>query len=259
MAKKEERKEKKKVLKKKTENPQKRKRVQRVIKRGKKYSAAKKLVEKRLYNISEAVSLAKKVSISKFVGTLEGHLKIGVDLAKPEQLVRGTVDLPHGTGKETRVIYFSDNENEVRLALEAGAIKAGGDDLLDEVQKGFLGFDVSVSSPSFMTKLSKVARILGPRGLMPSPKDGTITTDPQKTISEIKKGKVSFRTDKTGVIHVPLGKLNFEDEKLIENARAFVNQVKSLKPSGQKGKYLISFSVAPTMGPGIKVDLSSIS
>jgi large subunit ribosomal protein L1 len=205
-----------------------------------------------VYELAEAIDLAKKSSYTKFDGSIDVHLKLGIDATKPEQLVRGTADLPHGTGREIRVIFFGD-EADSAVALKAGAVKAGLDDLIKEVEGGFLDFDVAVATPQAMPKLAKIARTLGPRGLMPNPKSGTVTTEVETTVSSIKKGKVSFRTDKRGTIHSSIGRVSFDVHKLEDNFKEFLISVKKLKPSGVKGKYLVSCYVAPTMGLGFEV------
>lgn len=222
---------------------------------GKKYRELKKLVDKPIYSISDAVALLKKTSPTKFDASCEIHMNLGVDVKQSDQMVRSTVALPHGTGKDVRVIAFV-TEDKVKEALEAGAKKAGAEDLIEEVSKGFLDFDVAVATPDMMKNLGKIAKTLGQRGLMPNPKAGTVTPDVKKTVSEIRKGKVEFRTDKFGILHNIFGKVSFDEKKLEENLKTFLKAVLEMKPSGTKGTYVKSISVTTTMGPGVRLDVS---
>jgi large subunit ribosomal protein L1 len=225
--------------------------------KGKKYlAAAEKLQGIKTANIDDAMRLLKETSTTKFDSSCEIHIKLGIDPTHADQLVRATVVLPHGTGKNIRVIAFVA-EDKVKEAKEAGAIKAGLDDLIDEVIKGFLDFDVAVATPDVMKNLSKIAKILGTKGLMPNPKAGTVTTELTKTINDIKKGRVEYRTDKLGQIHQIFGKVSFSEEQLKENFKAFLKAIVDSKPAAVKGSYITNISVATTMGPGIKVDHSS--
>ena len=227
-------------------------------KRGKKYRAAAELLkDKKVCALDEAISLLKQTSLTKFNSSCEIHLRLGVDTSHADQMVRSTVSLPHGTGKEVRVIAFVP-ENKVQEALGAGAIKAGMEELIDEIQKGFLGFDVAVATPDAMKNLGKIAKILGTKGLMPNPKAGTVTTEINKTISEIKKGKVEFRTDKQGQIHQIFGKASFNESDLKANLIAFIRAIVETKPASVKGTYIRNISVATTMGPGIRLNLQEV-
>lgn len=227
-------------------------------KKGKNYKKVSELVDRnKVYSLDEACELLKKTSTTKFDASCELHVKLGVDVKQAEQLVRSTVALPHGTGKDVRVIAFV-NENQVNEAKEAGAIRAGLDELIEEIMKGWLDFDVAVASPEVMKNLGKVAKTLGTKGLMPNPKAGTVTADIGKTIKELKKGRVEFRTDKQGQMHNTFGKVSFSAEDLKGNLKALVKAIVDSKPSAAKGTYIVSLSVATTMGPGIKVDTASV-
>ncbi len=227
-------------------------------KHGKKYLEAAKLLEgKTAVDLDEAVVLLKQTAKTKFDASLEIHLRLGVDPTHADQMVRSTVALPHGTGKEVRVIAFVA-EDKAKEAKEAGALKAGMDELIDEIQKGFLGFDVAVATPDAMKNLGKIAKILGTKGLMPNPKAGTVTAEIGKTIGEIKKGKVEFRTDKQAQIHQIFGKASFGAAELKENLRTFLKAIVDTKPQTVKGTYIKNISVACTMGPGIRLDLQKV-
>lgn len=216
---------------------------------------AKKLVDpKQTYPLPEAVDLLLKTSPAKFDASCEMHLNLGVDPAHSDQLVRSTVLLPHGIGKEIKVIAFV-NDDQVKPALAAGAIKAGLEDLMEEITKGFLDFDVAVATPDVMKNLGKIAKVLGPKGLMPNPKSGTVSADVTKTIDEMRKGKIEFKTDKQGIIHSIFGKVSFGQEKLVENGQALLQAVKEAKPSGVKATYMQSVYVSTTMGPSVPVAL----
>jgi large subunit ribosomal protein L1 len=227
-------------------------------KHGKKYLEAAKLIEpKKTYDFDEAIALLKKTATTKFDSSCEIHLRLNVDPTHADQMVRASVALPHGTGKEVRVIAFV-NEDKVKEARDAGAIKAGMEELIDEIQKGFLGFDTAIATPDVMKNLGKIAKILGTKGLMPNPKAGTVTADVGKTISEIKKGKVEYRTDKQGQIHQIFGKASFSEENLKENLRAFLKAIVDSKPATIKGTYIKNMSVANSMGPGVTLDVSKV-
>lgn len=224
---------------------------------GKKYLEAKKLVTQVSYDLKDAVALLKKTSPVKFDASCEVHIKLGVDPKQSDQNVRSTVALPHGTGKKVRVIAFV-TEDKAKEALAAGADKAGGDDLIGEILKGFLDFDVAVATPDMMKSLGKVAKILGQKGLMPNPKAGTVTNDITKTIAEIKKGKVEFRVDKLSVIHNIFGKVSFDEKHLYENLVALLRAIMEAKPASAKGTYVQRLHLATTMGPGVQVNLQTL-
>ncbi len=229
-------------------------------KHGKKYAQVAKLVdENKDYGAKEAVSLVKQTSYSKFDGTVELHLKMGVDVKQADQLVRGVVLLPHGTGKKVRIAVFAEGEGE-RIAREAGADVVGGDDLIKQVEGGFLEFDVAVAVPQIMAKVGRLGKILGTRGLMPSPKAGTIVPADQlpRLIKELRLGRVEFRTDKTGNIHTIVGKSSFTEQQLFDNLAAMLDAIVRAKPSAAKGIYIKKAIVANTMGPGIKLDPNEI-
>lgn len=223
--------------------------------RGKKYREAKKLVEKPNYELAEAVALLKKTSSVKFDASCEVHMQLGLDPKQADQLLRGTVVMPNGTGKSVRVIAFVP-ETHVKAALVAGATFAGVEDLIEKINKGWLDFDVAVATPDVMKNLGKIAKTLGQKGLMPNPKAGTVTMDPPKTIGEIMKGKVEFRMDKLANVHNVFGKVSFEDAKLEENLKAFIRAIVAAKPSGAKGIFVKSITVASSMGPGIRLDVN---
>lgn len=227
-------------------------------KKGKNYRKVAELVNsEKLYTLEEACELLKQTSTTKFDASCEMHVKLGVDVKQAEQLSRSTVSLPHGTGKDTRVIAFV-NENKIKEATEAGAIKAGLDDLIEEITKGWLGFDVAVASPDVMKNLGKVAKTLGTKGMMPNPKAGTVTAEIGKTISELKKGRVEFRTDKQGQMHNIFGKASFSASDLKQNLKTLLKAIVDAKPAATKGNYIQGISVATTMGPGIKLDTASV-
>ena len=224
------------------------------MKRSKAYrAAAEKIVEDKVYSPLEAVRLAKTTSVTKYDATVEVAMVLGVDPRKADQMVRGTVNLPHGTGKTARVIVFAVGEKAAE-ALAAGADEVGGDELIDRVQKGFLDFDAAVATPDQMGKVGKIARVLGPRGLMPNPKTGTVTNDVTKAVNEIKGGKVNFRVDKQSNLHLVIGKASFDEAKLVENYAAALDEVSRAKPASSKGKYLKKIVFSTTMGPGVVVD-----
>ena len=224
------------------------------MKRSKAYrAAAEKIDADALYTPLQAVKLAKETSTTKYDATVEVALRLGVDPRKADQMVRGTVNLPHGTGKTARVIVFATGERAAE-AEAAGADRVGSDDLIAEIQGGFLDFDAAVATPDQMGKVGKIARILGPRGLMPNPKTGTVTADVTKAVNDIKGGKVNFRVDKQANLHLVIGKASFDEKQLVENYGAALDEIGRAKPSAAKGKYLKKITVATTMGPGIPVD-----
>jgi large subunit ribosomal protein L1 len=224
---------------------------------GKKYSAAAKLVEKPAYTLAEAMPILKKAAFAKFDETVELAMRLGVDPKHADQMVRGTVVLPHGLGKSKRVIVIASGE-KVREAREAGADEAGGDDLVQRIQGGWMDFDAVIATPDMMRSVGKLGKILGPRGLMPNPKTGTVTMEVTKAVREVKAGKIEFRVDKTGIVHCPLGKVSFEAEKLVENAQALITSIIKSKPATAKGRYVKSIGVSSTMGPGIRIDVASV-
>lgn len=227
-----------------------------MAKRGKKYVAAREKVSStKKYALTEAVALAKQVSYSGFIGSLELHIKTNANPKYNDQLLRGTVVLPHGTGKSIKVAVFA-GEDQREAAKQAGADIVGSDNLIAEIEKGTITFDVLVTTNDMMRDLAKVAKILGPKGLMPSPKAGTVTTNLSQTLSDIKKGRVEFKLDKTGNVHVGVGKLSFSDEQLVQNIDALLKAVMENKPSGVKGKLIEKVVLAPTMWPGIVVAYS---
>jgi large subunit ribosomal protein L1 len=224
------------------------------VKRSKGYRKAAELVEPgRIYSPLEAANLARTSSPTKFDGTVEVALRLGVDPRKADQMVRGTVNLPHGTGKTVRVVVFATGDKAAE-AEAAGADRVGSDDLIAAVQEGFLDFDAAIATPDQMAKVGRIARILGPRGLMPNPKTGTVTPDVAKAVSDIKGGKISFRVDKQANLHLVIGKTSFSVQQLVENYAAALEEVIRAKPSAAKGRYLKKVTFATTMGPGIAVD-----
>ena len=227
--------------------------------RGKKYQEAVKLVDRTsAYQPREAVELAKKAAFAGFDETVELHLKMGVDPRSADQQVRGIAILPNGLGKKIRVLVFAQGE-AARSADEAGADYVGSDELVKKIEDGWLDFDVSIATLDMMGKVGKLGKILGRRGLMPNPKSGTVVAadDLPRAIAEVRKGRVEFRLDRTAIIHVPIGKISFDEAKLLENLTALVEAVLKAKPSGAKGQYIRSASLSTTMGPGIKLDLKS--
>jgi large subunit ribosomal protein L1 len=224
------------------------------MKRSKGYRAAAAQIDRtRLYGPAEAVALARKTSHGKFDPTLEVALRLGVDPRKADQMVRGTVNLPHGTGKTARVLVFATGAR-AEEALEAGADYVGSDDLIERIQGGFLDFDAAVATPDMMGKVGRLGRILGPRGLMPNPKTGTVTPNVGKAVTDIKGGKIEFRVDRHGNLHFIIGKASFSDSALLENYAAAIDEVLRLKPSAAKGRYLRKAVITTTMGPSIPVD-----
>src|SRR5437870_2378282 len=220
---------------------------------GKKYRAAAEKVERRPYQLDEAMRLLKEIAYAKFNETVELSMLLGVDPKHADQMVRGTTVLPHGTGQSKRVLVIAAGEKQ-KEAQEAGADMVGGDDMVAKIQEGWIDFDAVIATPDMMRSVGKLGKVLGPRGLMPNPKTGTVTTDLAKAIREIKAGKVEFRVDKTGIIHAPVGKMSFSSPALVANAHALVDSVVKAKPAAAKGKYLKSVTVSSTMGPGIRID-----
>jgi len=224
---------------------------------GKKYREAVKQIDRgRYYSVEEAVDLAKKVAFAKFDETVELDMNLGVDPRKADQMVRGTVVLPHGLGKSKKVVVIA-SANKVQEAREAGADEVGGDDIVDRIKGGWLDFDALVATPDVMKSVGQLGKILGPRGLMPNPKTGTVTFDVGKAVREVKAGKVEFRVDKTGVIHAPVGKVSFDKDRLAENVKSLIDAVMRAKPATAKGKYVKSAGLSSTMGPGIKLDTAA--
>jgi large subunit ribosomal protein L1 len=231
-----------------------------VAKYGKKYREASKLVDKsKAYSPEEAIELAKKASYAKFDETVELHLKMGVDPRSADQQVRGVILLPNGLGKKTRVLVFTQGEG-VKSAEEAGADYAGADELIKQIEGGWLEFDVSIATPDMMPKVAKLGRILGRRGLMPNPKSGTVVPpqDLARVVNEARKGRAEFRLDRTAIIHLPIGKISFDKDKLLENLAAAVEAIVKAKPSGAKGQYIRSAFLSTSMGLGFKLDITSV-
>jgi len=223
-----------------------------MAKTGKKYRAAAAKIEDRPYELKEALTVIKDAAFAKFDETVEVHMRLGVDPRHADQMVRGTLVLPHGTGRTMRVAVIAQGE-KIKDAEAAGAEVVGGDDLVEKIAGGFLEFDALVATPDMMKGVGRLGKVLGPRGLMPNPKTGTVTFDVAKAIKEIKAGKVEYRVDKTGIIHAGVGKLSFGVEKLQENAQALMDAVMKAKPSAAKGKYVKAIHLASTMGPSITV------
>jgi len=228
-----------------------------VVRSGKKIRQARAQVEKRPYAIDEAVALLKKVHFTKFDETVELALNLGVDPKHSDQMVRSTVVLPHGLGKSLRVVAIAGGE-KVKEAEAAGADFVGGDDLVQKIQQGWMDFDAVIATPDMMKSVGRLGRVLGPRGLMPNPKTGTVTFDIAKAIQETKAGKVEFRVEKGGIIHTPIGKIAFDATKLADNARALIAAVVRAKPAVAKGRYMKKITLSSTMGPGIVIDPASV-
>jgi large subunit ribosomal protein L1 len=224
---------------------------------GKKFQAALKLVDKPAYTLGDAMPLIKKAAFAKFDETVDVSIRLGVDPKHADQMVRGTVVLPHGLGKTLRVITIASGD-KVREAREAGADEVGGDDLVQKIQGGWMDFDAVVATPDMMKSVGRLGKVLGPRGLMPNPKTGTVTVDVARAVRELKAGKVEFRVDKTGIIHCAVGKVSFDAAKLAENAHALISSVLKAKPATAKGKYVKSIVISSTLGPGVKIDPASV-
>ena len=225
--------------------------------RGKNYQSSAKLIDRsKLYEPAEAVKLIGEVAKAKFDETVEAHIRLGVDPRRSDQQVRGAVVLPYGTGKTKRVLVFAKGE-KAHEAEEAGADYVGADDLAEKIKGGWMDFDITVATPDMMSTVGKLGKILGPRGLMPNPKTGTVTFDVAKAIAEIKAGKVEYRVDKTGIVHVPIGKASFGEEKLLANLAVLMDAIVKARPAAAKGAYLKSISVAATMSPGIFISPQS--
>ncbi len=224
---------------------------------GKNYRNARQQVEQRSYRLEEAVPLLKKIKYAKFDETVELAMRLGVDPKHADQMVRGTVVLPHGLGKSKRVLVIASGE-KVHEAQEAGADLVGGDDMVAKIQQGWMDFDAVIATPDMMKSVGRLGKVLGPRGLMPNPKTGTVTFEVAKAVREIKAGKVEFRTDKTGIIHAPVGKISFDAEKLVENASTLITSIMKAKPASAKGRYVRSATLSGTMTPGIAIDVAPL-
>ena len=225
-----------------------------MAKRGKRYSDISQKVDKmKVYTPEEALDLVFDTKSAKFVETVELAIRLGVDPRHADQQVRGTVVLPHGTGKTIKILVITSGEN-IQKALNAGADYAGDDEYITKIQGGWMDFDLVIATPDMMPKLGKLGKTLGTKGLMPNPKSGTVTTDVEKTVEEFKKGKVAFKVDKLGSIHLPIGKVNFDKQAIVDNFKVALDQIIKLKPSASKGQYLRTVAISLTMGPGIKID-----
>ena len=225
-----------------------------MAKKGKRYNEISQKVDKmKVYTPEEALELVFDTKSAKFVETVELAVRLGVDPRHADQQVRGTVSLPHGTGKNVRVLAITSGDN-IQKALDAGADFAGDDEYISKIQGGWLDFDLVIATPDMMPKLGRLGRILGTKGLMPNPKSGTVTTNIEQTVTEFKKGKVAFKVDKLGSIHLPIGKVDFSKEAIVENFKVALNQIVKLKPASSKGQYLKTVAISLTMGPGIKID-----
>ena len=228
------------------------------MKKGKKYAEVAKLVEKnKLYTLEEAVSLVKKTSYAKFDSSVELAMNLNLDTKKADQQLRGTICLPHGTGKTKRILVIAKGD-KAKDAKEAGADYVGDVDLLEKIEKeNWFEFDVLIATPDMMPQLGKLGKVLGPKGLMPNPKTGTVTLDVAKAVNEVKQGRIEYRTDSYGNVHIIVGKVSFDDHKLVENIKEFVKLIQKTKPSVVKGTYVKNVSISATMGPGIKIDINS--
>ncbi len=227
-------------------------------KHGKRYTELAKLVDREtVYGPDRAAALIKETATLKFDPSLEAHIRLGVDPRHADQMVRGTVVLPHGTGKVVRVVVFAQGD-KAQEALRAGADEVGGEDLVKKVEAGFLDFDIALATPDMMGMVGRLGRILGRRGLMPNPKSGTITFDLERAIGEVKSGRVEFKVDKGGIIHVPFGRASFSEEQILDNLAALVDAVNRARPSAAKGQYFRTLTVASTMGPGIRVEVPAL-
>src|SRR5881296_3994190 len=227
------------------------------MKVGKKYAAAKKQIEPRPYTVEDAMGVLKKVHYAKFNETIELHMRLGVDPKHADQMVRGTVVLPHGLGKSKTVCVIASGD-KIKEAEQAGAEFVGGDDLVEKIAGGWMDFDACIATPDMMRGVGRLGKVLGPRGLMPNPKTGTVTMDVAKAVKEVKAGKVEFRVDKTGIIHCAIGKVSFEPDKLAENAHSLIASVLKAKPASAKGRFVKSIVVSSTMSPGVDLDLVAL-
>jgi large subunit ribosomal protein L1 len=225
--------------------------------RGKKYEAAREAVPVRPFSVEEAIPLIQKVKFAKFDETVEMSIRLGVDPKHADQMVRGTVVLPHGLGKTKSVLVIA-NADKQREAREAGADEVGGEEIVDKILGGWQAFDAVVATPDMMRAVGKLGKVLGPRGLMPNPKTGTVTLDVVKAVNEIKAGKVEFRVDKAGVVHAPIGRISFSAENLVANAHALMESILKAKPSAAKGRYVRSVTMSSTMGPGVIIESSNV-
>ena len=228
-----------------------------MAKAGKKYEAARQQIEARPYTVGDAMGLLKKVHFAKFNETIEVHMRLGVDPKHADQMVRGTIVLPHGLGRSKTVCVIASGD-KIKEAEQAGAEFVGGDDLVEKIAGGWMDFDACIATPDMMRGVGRLGKVLGPRGLMPNPKTGTVTTDVAKAIREVKAGKVEFRVDKTGIIHAPVGKIEFTKDQLSENAQTLIDSVLKARPAALKGKYVKRITVASTMSPGIDLDLVAL-
>jgi large subunit ribosomal protein L1 len=225
---------------------------------GKKWQAAAAKIEPKLYSLKEAVELVKQTAYAKFDESVDLALRLGVDPKRADQMVRGTTVLPHGTGKKVRVLVFAKGEKE-QEARAAGADYVGSDDLMEKIKGGWMEFDQAIATPDLMGSVGKLGKVLGPRGLMPNPKTGTVTFEVAKAIGEIRKGRVEYKVEKAGIIHVPVGKVSFDEPRLYENAHAVLESIMRAKPASCKGRYLKSATLSSTMGPGIRLDAVSLA
>ncbi len=228
-------------------------------KRGKKFKESiEKYDRTKLYMLDEAIKLVKELSWVNFNESVDVAIRLGVNTRRSEEQVRGAVDLPHGSGKEKRVVVFAQDE-KAKEAEDAGADFVGGEELAEKIQKGWTDFDATIATPDMMKVVGKLGRVLGPRGLMPNPKVGTVTFDVKEAVSSVKKGKVEYRADRFGIVHTMIGKVNFTDEQLIDNYRSLMDAILKAKPASAKGRYLVGVSISSTMGPGIKLDAMKIA
>ena len=226
--------------------------------RSRRYVESSKAVEKsKEYEIKEAVAIVKAFKKAKFDEAVDIVMKLGVDPKHSDQLVRGSFSLPKGIGKEVRVVVFAGGEDKIEMAQKAGAVEAGGDDLLKKVEGGWLDFDVAISTPDMMGKVGKLGRVLGPQGKMPSPKSGTVTNDILNTVKEFREGKIEYRTDSGGNVHVPVGKISFPDEDLVANINSFIKHIVSNRPPAAKGTFVQKISISSSMGPGVRIALAA--
>jgi large subunit ribosomal protein L1 len=225
---------------------------------GKKMKAAASLLEAKTYNLKEAVELVRRTAYAKFDESVDLALRLGVDPKRADQMVRGTTVLPHGTGKKVRVLVFAKGEKE-QEARAAGADFVGAEDLMEKIKGGWMGFDQAIATPDLMGAVGKLGKVLGPRGLMPNPKTGTVTFEVAKAIGEIRKGRVEYKVEKAGIVHVPVGKVSFDAQRLYDNAHAILESIVKAKPASCKGRYLRSATLSSTMGPGIRLDAAGLT